>query len=647
MNVHFTIKNYVLNILIIEHFMKRKFNLTLILVIILCWHAHAQQTKEKMPDKENYYWLHLPPGYDENSDETYPFILFLHGCGAVAFSNNCGTSTYEADPWDELDKVIKAGIPKEIDGGSDMCFTVNGEEQCFIVISPQLDGTGWNRNLVQQWFQFAMETYNIDHKKVYLTGLSLGGIGTYGFALSNSGDFYFNDSLAAVAPIAGKGNRDYACNIIEKNLPLWAFHGDKDKVVSFRADEGLINDINACDPAPDPAPIFTVYEGYAHSGYVWNTVYNTTNKYYEPNLYEWLLTNEYGNSSNIIPNRKPFVDLGKDSTISASSLTIIGTAVDYDGSISSYEWEQRSGPVDATLDGVSQESLNVSGLSQEGIYKFRLTVTDNRNGVTFDEIRITVKEGGSAEPGNWLELTINDTAGKAVQLFYNSERSNQEQEDVKNSGNTDLQFALKQVSGVVDFNEIKINLIVSFQTRTLFIGDYVSNVGSDWVIVNIPLDDFNHDADKWQNGGVSTVVFKATSGSGDGVFGVDEIRFVGGNQDFVWYGDDYSTSGEASSVIDEPNLFYVSNRHAEGGYNSMSSVSSYNLLNEENEEVKLSDGDIILVYSSYGNKLKEFTYEGASKDVKSLREYVNKEGLFIYKVLKSDGTAHTVKIMQK
>ena len=631
--------------------MKKIFYLTLSLLILVGSQVTAQQTKQRMPGTDNYYWLHLPPGYNANSGETYPFILFLHGCGAVAFSNNCGNTKYEASPWDELDKVLREGVAREINNGSNMCFTVNGEEQCFIVISPQLDGNNWNQSIISNWLQYAMQTYNVDEERVYLTGLSLGGIGAYEFALSNSGSFYFNDHLAAVAPVAGMGRRYLACNFVEKDLPLWAFHGDQDNVVSFAADQGMINDINACVPGPYPPPVFTVFEGYGHNSYVWNTAYNTTNTYFRHNLYQWFLTNRDGANGNVIPNRVPVVDLGDDMTVAGSTVTLTSNAVDYDGSIAAYTWVQRSGPANASLSGANQANVSVSGMSVPGTYKFRLTVRDNRWATAYDEVLVTVTGGGGGnQSGNWLEMTLNNGAGKAVTMYYNSSKSNSQQQNVRSTGNNMLRFSLKNISGAINWDEVKLNLTVAYQTKTLMIGDYTNYVGSGWTNVTIPLADFGHDASKWQNGGVSAVSFKAKAGAGNGVFGVDEIKFIGGSQDFVWYGDSYAVSGEASSVNQAPNQFYVSSRLSNGGVNTTSTNSSTtNSLSEMKvkEEVALDNGDFVAVFDAYGNKLKEFTYEGASKDVKSLREYVNKEGLFIYKVLKSDGAAHTVKIMQK
>ncbi|SKC82426.1 gliding motility-associated C-terminal domain-containing protein [Ohtaekwangia koreensis] len=89
-------------------------------------------------------------------------------------------------------------------------------------------------------------------------------------------------------------------------------------------------------------------------------------------------------------NQPPIVSAGNDVTLTlpVNSTTLTGTASDNDGSITAYLWEKVSGPT-ATLSGTSTATLSASSLL-EGVYIFRLTVTDNKSATASDEVRVTV-----------------------------------------------------------------------------------------------------------------------------------------------------------------------------------------------------------------------------------------------------------------
>ena len=129
------------------------------------------------------------------------------------------------------------------------------------------------------------KTYlRIDLTRVYLTGLSLGGGGTWTY----SQDAILGQKLAAVAPICGSSNSVLkACNFGLTNLPVWAFHGDADGTVNVNKSISMVNAINACSPAPNPLAKLTIYPGVAHNS--WDRAYLTDNSLHTPNLYQWLM----------------------------------------------------------------------------------------------------------------------------------------------------------------------------------------------------------------------------------------------------------------------------------------------------------------------------------------------------------------------
>ena len=105
--------------------------------------------------------------------------------------------------------------------------------------------------------------------RIYVTGLSLGGNGTWSLALAEPNRF------AAIAPVCGWSVPSVACTI--KHLPIWSFHGDKDNVVPFSSSELMVNRLKACGGNVK----FTVYKNGNHNA--WTETYNNEE------LYSWLL----------------------------------------------------------------------------------------------------------------------------------------------------------------------------------------------------------------------------------------------------------------------------------------------------------------------------------------------------------------------
>ena len=229
-------------------------------------------------DKTLGYLEYLPPGY---ADETnlYPVLIYLHGGGEGG----------DGSP-EQLEKLKSWGPPRHIQEGHDMCFTVNGKEECFIVISPQIvtqiDNFTYYVPYVINHILNGPENYKADPDRIYLTGLSRGGFGTYDFAAS-----FLNEpnKLAAIAPMSAWAEEAYdGCVIAKRKIPVWAFHGRKDTVIPYS--QGLIafNEIKFCtSPEPEAELILTTYEDRYHDA--WIPGYDPTHTYHNPNVYEWLL----------------------------------------------------------------------------------------------------------------------------------------------------------------------------------------------------------------------------------------------------------------------------------------------------------------------------------------------------------------------
>ena len=195
------------------------------------------------------YLLFLPEGYGAKSQEKWPLILFLHGMG---------------ERGDDLELVKKHGIPKIVEQKKDFSF---------IAVSPQCPGTSWwpfELEALNALLDEIVSMYAVDVDRIYLTGLSMGGYGTWNLAAA------YPERFAAIAPICGGGDPEKVCAL--KTVPVWAFHGAKDKVVSPEESQKMVNALKECGGDVQ----LTIYPEAEHDS--WTETYN------DPKLYEWFLS---------------------------------------------------------------------------------------------------------------------------------------------------------------------------------------------------------------------------------------------------------------------------------------------------------------------------------------------------------------------
>ena len=199
------------------------------------------------------YLLFIPKGYNRSGTERWPLVIFLHGSGER------GT---------DIEVVKKHGPPMLVE--KNPAFP-------FIVISPQLpEQTGptdrfWPILPLEALLDHALKTWRVDPSRVYLTGLSLGGIATWHWGTARP------ERFAALAPVAAFGDPSNACKA--KDVPVWAFHGDHDDAVDTRGDFEMVDALKKC--GSNPAPRLTVYPNTDH--WSWVPAYN------DPALWMWML----------------------------------------------------------------------------------------------------------------------------------------------------------------------------------------------------------------------------------------------------------------------------------------------------------------------------------------------------------------------
>lgn len=325
--------------------------------------VQAQQTA-KLTSSGIGYLEYLPEGYNSNSNK-YPVVISLHG---IKEKGNTLT---------DVSRVANVGLPK---------YVKYGQQYPFILISPQLKTSmgGWTGDYVMQVVNYVKTKLRIDPSRIYLTGLSLGGYGVWKTIAA------YPEVFAAIAPVCSGGNAlSSACKIAAEDVPVWAFHGDADAVVSYQVSVKMVNAINACTPKPNPLAKITIYPGASHI--IWDKAYKQTT------VLDWMLTFRKGTvSPTPAPgNDVPVVSAGGDKslTLPTNSVSVQGTASDPDGSIASYTWTKTTGGT-ASLSGTTSSKLSASNMAS-GTYTFRLTVKDNDGASKYDEMKVTVAASSS------------------------------------------------------------------------------------------------------------------------------------------------------------------------------------------------------------------------------------------------------------
>ena len=211
-------------------------------------HSASLKTKIKKEIKIDYL-IHLPKNYKKEANP-FPLMVFLHGAG---------------ERGDDLEKVKMWGPPK---------LAEKDENFPYIMISPQCPEGDWWSSLTQIENLYTLITtisdkYNVDKTRVYLTGLSMGGYGTWALACE------YPELFAAIAPICGGGQPRLTRKITE--IPTWVFHGAKDEVVPISESKEMVEALENYGGTVN----FTVFPNATHNS--WSQAYNETD------LLKWFL----------------------------------------------------------------------------------------------------------------------------------------------------------------------------------------------------------------------------------------------------------------------------------------------------------------------------------------------------------------------
>ena len=212
----------------------------------------------------------LPYGYSKSGNKHYPLLIFLHGLGQLG---NGSTDLY---------KVAEGGVPALLAKKTfPPNFVVKGTNYSFIVLSPQFKA--WPQpGDINDMINYALSKYRIDSTRIYLSGLSMGGGGTWDYAIA------YGKRLAAIVPIAGASypTPQKGQAIAQDKLGVWAFQNANDPTVPAFYAEDYIKYINQYHPAFQAK--LTLWSTGGHDA--WTKATDPSYRENGSNMYEWMLS---------------------------------------------------------------------------------------------------------------------------------------------------------------------------------------------------------------------------------------------------------------------------------------------------------------------------------------------------------------------
>jgi len=454
------------------------------------------------------YFEYLPQGYNSNTWQSYPLIIFIHGIG----EEGNGTSDLGniLNCWTSLPRLIA-------NGGFPNSFNVGGQTSSFIVLSPQF--RWWpSGSDVNDVIDYAIRNYRVDQSRIYVTGLSMGGGATWDFAGS------YPSKAAAIVPVCGAAGPDAskAQAIASARLGVWATHNQDDWSVSPSNTTGWVNILSQ-----DGADVqSTIFQASGHDA--WSRTYDPGFTQNGLNIYQWMLMHQRsggGSAPAPAPNQTPTANAGGNQTITlpANSVTLSGSGSDPDGTINFYEWKQASGPSQANIGSAYGANTAIYNLVQ-GNYVFTLTVTDNRGATATSNVTVTVnaaqaisvppvgsstgsrieaenynsmsgvqKENtsdagggqnvGYIDYGDWMDYSVNSAGGTyAINLRVATPAGGQLQ--IKNSAGTVLAtVSIPNTGGYQSWQTVSANISLAAGTQTIRVYSTSNGWNFNWLEV--------------------------------------------------------------------------------------------------------------------------------------------------------------------
>ncbi|OZG74033.1 hypothetical protein BTA51_09680 [Hahella sp. CCB-MM4] len=424
-------------------------------------------------------FVHFPSNYDPVNVQGYPLLIAFHGlgeCGDATINN--GDGTYSLD-MDILSKTSNVGPARLIRDG------LWDESLPMIVLAPQLPAgssgiCGMYKDRYEKIYNHAIANYNVDLDRVYVTGLSQGGNGTYNVLRDRP------DTIAAAVPIAAWYPQEFDCEAIH-HIAVWAFHGDQDKTVGYNSGKSAIDKkLNGCGD-PDYPPRYpaklTSFAGIGHNS--WDGAYGVK----EDHVFR-------DGNGDIIAVKNYFLELAYDHLDSH-----VDAAGNYGGDGYYYHYNE---------------------FGRYVVYHWLLSFSRNAD------------DSPGPGDGQYLLLSGEDVHWDAFRIFRDTLW--QGDYDLPAMGVDTLVVYMKNL-GVTPLSKLYIHLNDAVNKKDLgFNVENYASIGDDWVRIAIPLADFvalGVDIRHFH----SARLFIGPNASM--AMAVDEIRFEGPANSFVLFGRDY------------------------------------------------------------------------------------------------------------
>ena len=322
------------------------------------------------------YRLFVPPNYNPNTK--YPVVLFLHGVGEGGTDNLKQLNN----------NLNQAGV-----------FVNAANQAAFpcLMIAPQSNSGWWSGTGDQNGIVRRIQAeYNIDPARLYITGLSAGGMGTWATIIANP------TMYACAVPIAGNADNSQAAKII--NIPIWNFHGADDPTVNIGGSDSIIAAVRAAGGHP----IFTRYATTGHAS--WVPAYNN------PKTVPWVMAQRLG----VAPTNSPLLTItspvnAPTYTTNAATLNLAGTTIDASTLVTSVAWTNSLGG-----------SGTASGTSSWSIANLPLMVGDNLINVTATGTSYSANNGGVTTFNDTIKVTRTNSTNTAPTISNIADQSTNE-----------------------------------------------------------------------------------------------------------------------------------------------------------------------------------------------------------------------------
>lgn len=362
----------------------------------------------------------VPPGLV--AGERYPLILFLHGSGERGSDN-------------------EAQLDNNANGAMQLLDDANLALQPVFMIAPQCPAGGWwsggtLTTAIGLVDQLATD-FPVDLERIYLTGLSMGGMGTWSGVTSQPARF------AAAVPMSGNGATAPAASV--DHIPFWFFHAANDGTVGVEGSDVLVAALRAAGAS-------TIYTRYDLGGHgIWPVAYR------HPLLFRWLVAQRRGLPD---PTTPPLLRITTPTTAAAWNtsdplLDLAGSADHGAFSIDAVEWSVLAGesgaasgitawsaPGIALAQGPNRITVSASAPAEHAPYAGRITFNDSllamRNGPPPEpgSVVAAINAGGAshvatdgtayaadiAYEGGSTQVSTREVAGTADDTLYNDWR---------------------------------------------------------------------------------------------------------------------------------------------------------------------------------------------------------------------------------